>query len=265
MEFLVGLTLALGVSLGATVAGLDRDRAFYTSVALAVGTYYILFAVVGGSSEALIQEIAAYAVLATVAVLGFRRNFWLVVVALVGHGVFDVFHAHLIVNDGVPTYWPMFCASYDVMAGLYLALLLRRRSSTSPFPAGGDPIGQYVQSELDAAAALEASPAESFGRLERAHVLSQTSTREHVRVHWHMLIWGLQQRNAKEIAGQILRIVGAATKTALGLVPTGNTGGANVSPLKPMPVPGDLAEILAATTGRTRGKALRPEFDARAE
>jgi len=264
MEFLVGLTLALGVSVGATVAGLDRDRAFYTAVALAVGTYYILFAVMGGSPEALIREIAAYAVLAAIAVLGFRRNDWLVVVALVGHGVFDVFHGHLIVNDGVPAYWPMFCASYDVMAGLYLAWLMRRRSSVGPVRHGGRRIGEFVQAELDAAT-LEASPAARFGRLERAHVLSQTSTRDHVRVHWHMLVWAVRQGDRKEIAGQILRIVGAATKTALGLVPAGNTGGANVSPLKPLPVSGDLAEILASTSARARGGALLPELAAKSE
>ena len=73
-----------------------------------------------------------------------------------------------------------------------------------------------------------------------------------------MLCWGLRQRDAKEIAGQVLRIVGAATKTAFGLVPTGNTGGANISPLKRMPVSGDLAEILAAATGRATGKLLLP-------
>jgi hypothetical protein len=151
----------------------------------------------------------------------------------------------------------MFCMSYDVTAGLYLAWLLNRKSS-APSPMGGHPIGQYVQSELDAAAELQATPAVSFRRLERAHVLSQTSTREHVRVHWHMVAWGLRQRNAKETAGQILRIVGAATKTAFGLVPIGTTGGANVSPLKPMPVAGDLAEVLAATTGRSTGKLLLP-------
>jgi hypothetical protein len=258
MEFLVGLSLALGVSLGGTLAGLDRERAFYTTVALAVGTYYILFAVMGGSSEALIREVLAFAVLAAVAVVGFRRNFWLVVVALAGHGLFDVFHARLIVNEGVPAYWPMFCMSYDVTAALYLAWLLRRRSFAAPLPKGGRPIGAYVQSELDAATALQASPAASFRRLERAHVLSQTSTWEHVRVHWHMLRWGLRQRDAKEIAGQVLRIVGAATKTAFGLVPVGNTGGANTSPLKRMPVSGDLAEILAAATGRATGKLLLP-------
>ena len=114
MEFLIGLTLALGVSLGGTVVRLDRDRAFYAAVALAIGTYYLLFAVMGGSSSALTQEIAAYVVLAALAVAGFRTNLWLVVVALVGHGVFDVFHGELIENDGVPEYWVVDCAAETV-------------------------------------------------------------------------------------------------------------------------------------------------------
>lgn len=245
MEYLVGVALALVVSLGGTAAGLDRERAFYTAVALAVGTYYLLFAVMAGSTEALVAEAAAYAVLAMVAILGFRGHYWLVAAALVGHGVFDIFHARLIANAGVPAYWPMFCMSYDIAAGLYLAWLLHRRSS--PAPTADRRIGRHVQAELDAAALSDATPAASFRQLERAHVLSQTSTREHVRVHWHMLRWGLRQRDAKEVAGQVLRIAGAATKTAVGLVPIGNTGGANVSPLKPMPVPADLAELLAAS------------------
>src|SRR5690606_25904059 len=121
MEILVGLTLALGVSLGGTLAGLDRDRAFYAAVSLAVGTYYILFAVMGGSSEALIGEVAAYAVLAVVAVLGFRRNLCLVAFALVGHGGFVVFYGHLFANDGVPACRSTFCMRYRVPGVLYYA------------------------------------------------------------------------------------------------------------------------------------------------
>ena len=87
----------------------------------------------------------------------------------------------------------------------------------------------------------------AFTHLERAHVLGQSSTLLHVRVHWHMLVWGLRRRHAREVFGQVLRIAGAALLTPFGLVPAGNTGGANVSPLEPMPIPGDLqGEIDAA-------------------
>lgn len=107
-------------------------------------------------------------------------------------------------------------------------------------------IRPYVDTELEAASRAEADgdASQSFRHLERAHVLGQPSTVQHVRVHWQMLRWGWRQGQAREVLGQMTRIVGAATKTAFGMVPTGNTGGSNVSPIKPMPVPEDLAAII---------------------
>lgn len=102
----------------------------------------------------------------------------------------------------------------------------------------------HVEHELQIAT-LAPDAASQFSHLERAHILSQYSTRDHVAVHMAMLRWGLRQRDWRETAGQVVRIVGAATKTAIGWVPVGNTGGANVSPIKPMPLPDDLAEIIA--------------------
>ena len=107
-------------------------------------------------------------------------------------------------------------------------------------------IRPYVDAELEAAARTEIDGdlSRSFRHLERAHVLAQPSTVQHVRVHWRMLRWGWRRGQAREVLGQMTRIVGAATKTAFGMVPTGNTGGSNVSPIKPMPVPEDLAAII---------------------
>jgi hypothetical protein len=111
-----------------------------------------------------------------------------------------------------------------------------------------DTIQPYVQAELDLAwhALRGGERAKSFRHLERAHVLGQASTYQHVRVHVHMLAWALRTLSAREIAGQLLRTVGAATKTPFGLVPTGNTGGADVSPFKPLPIPADLARTIEA-------------------
>jgi hypothetical protein len=96
----------------------------------------------------------------------------------------------------------------------------------------------YVNEEL-----LLASKARKLGladkefqHLENAHVIGQESTFLHVKVHGLMLLWGCRNNSPKEIIGQMLRIVGAATKTAMGLVPQGNTGGVNVSPFKVMPI-----------------------------
>ncbi|MEX1216219.1 DUF3703 domain-containing protein [Saccharospirillum sp.] len=83
-----------------------------------------------------------------------------------------------------------------------------------------------------------------FAHLERAHVLGQESTYWHVKVHMLMLVWAIRNRSIRELLGQIFRIVGAATKTAFGLVPPGNTGGANVSPFKKMPIEPELATVI---------------------
>jgi hypothetical protein len=76
----------------------------------------------------------------------------------------------------------------------------------------------------------------AFSMLEDAHVIGQQSTYFHCLVHYKMLRHGLRYRDFREVFGQVVRLVGAFTKTAIGLVPIGTTGGVNVSPFKSMPV-----------------------------
>jgi hypothetical protein len=105
-----------------------------------------------------------------------------------------------------------------------------------------------VQAELDAAASAEAQGHfhSAFQHLERAHVLGQLATVEHVRAHWHMLRFALRNRRAGEAFGQAWRLIAAAAFTAVRLVPQGNTGGSNVNGLRQMAVPTDLQQITAA-------------------
>ena len=110
-------------------------------------------------------------------------------------------------------------------------------------------IQPYVETELLAAVSTEfaGKHQRAFLHLERAHVLGQSSTFHHVRVHWRMFCWGWRQRDVRECAGQLMRIIGAATKTAVGFVPSGNTGGSNVSPFKALPISTDLSKIIEMT------------------
>jgi Protein of unknown function (DUF3703) len=111
-------------------------------------------------------------------------------------------------------------------------------------------IKPFVDLEVQASAAAvkQGSLDVAFAHLERAHVLGQASTVEHVRIHCLMFLWGLKRGSPKEMVGQIFRIVGAATKTAIGFVPSGNTGGANISPFKRLPIEADLAAIIKSVT-----------------
>lgn len=104
--------------------GLERDRAFYPTVTIVIATYYGLFAVIGGSFHALMLESVGIVAFFVMALIGFRFTLWWVVAALAAHGVFDWFHGRLIEDPGVPSWWPMFCLTYDVVAAAYLSWLL---------------------------------------------------------------------------------------------------------------------------------------------
>ena len=112
-------------------------------------------------------------------------------------------------------------------------------------------IRPFVQAELDAAAAEEARGHfhSAFRHLERAHVLGQPQTSDHVRAHWHMLRFALRQRLAGEAFGQAWRLAAAACFTAFGLVPRGNTGGAGVNGFVTMAIPSDLRQAIALAAG----------------
>ena len=132
MTYLVGAFLALAVSGSATLLRVDRDRAFYPTVMAVIASYYALFAVMGGSDRALGIETAVITVFLAASVVGFKYSLWFVVAALAAHGIFDALHGQLIANPGVPSWWPPFCLTYDVVAAGYLAYLLLRRPLLSP-------------------------------------------------------------------------------------------------------------------------------------
>ena len=104
---------------------------------------------------------------------------------------------------------------------------------------------QAYDAELKAARAarLAEQAGVAFHHLERAHILSQRHTLQHVYVHWLMLRVAAASGACREAAGQVTRIVAAAVFSRI-WVPLGNTGRAGVSAVKPMPVPEDLRALL---------------------
>ena len=135
MAYLIGVVLAAAVCGLATIVGFDRDRAFYPTLTIVIASYYGLFAVMGGSTRALMHESLVIAGFLLVSVVGFKRNLWLLVVALVAHGMFDFIHAGVISDPGVPAWWPPFCLAYDVVTAAYLAALLARSKIPALSPA----------------------------------------------------------------------------------------------------------------------------------
>lgn len=128
MDYLIGLLLAVAACGAAAFVGFDRERGFYPIMLIVISPYYVLFAVTGGDGKALLSESMIAIAFVGAAVAGFRSSLWIVVAALAGHGIFDFVHHQFLRNDGVPVWWPGFCLVFDIVAALFLGVLLLKRS-----------------------------------------------------------------------------------------------------------------------------------------
>ena len=89
----------------------------------------------------------------------------------------------------------------------------------------------------------EKSLQQAWFHLERAHILGQAYPWQHSYVHWKMLLFGIRIKSTKEVIGQIPQLLMGGVKSFVGKIPVGNTGGANVPPLKPMTIPDEIMDI----------------------
>lgn len=89
----------------------------------------------------------------------------------------------------------------------------------------------------------EANLQQAWRHLEKAHVIGQAYPFQNSYVHWKMLRFGIKIKTGREIRGQIPRLLIGGIKSFVGKIPVGNTGGANVPPLKSLPIEREVADI----------------------
>ncbi|MFL5431606.1 MAG: DUF3703 domain-containing protein [Myxococcales bacterium] len=106
--------------------------------------------------------------------------------------------------------------------------------------------GKAFEKEIVSARALmrQNEYEQAFVHLERAHVLGQRHVAPHVLSHWLMLRIAVHRRSPAAMVGQAVRIVLGAVGSLLGSVPTGNTGGTNISMFKQLPIDPQLLKIM---------------------
>jgi uncharacterized membrane protein HdeD (DUF308 family) len=129
MPIVVGVLLGIAIAALAKFTRFDEERSFYSTVLVIIASYYVLFAVLGGSSHALVWELLIAVAFSTVAIIGALFLPTLVGIGIIAHGLFDLVHDMIIENPGVPTWWPAFCGSIDVVLGLWVMTLARSRSN----------------------------------------------------------------------------------------------------------------------------------------
>lgn len=93
-----------------------------------------------------------------------------------------------------------------------------------------------------------------FKCLERAHVIGQAYVIPHVKSHWLMFKLEVRRRRPAAAFGQVVRIVLGALGSAVGVIPTGNTGGSDISMFKRMPVEPEIQDIME---GRATDNSLK--------
>jgi hypothetical protein len=130
MEYAIGAILGAVICPFASVVGFDKERGFYPVVLIVIEGYYLLFATMAKSTDALLAETIPMFLFTAAAVLGFRRTPWIVVAGLALHGGFDFIRHAIIPNPGVPAWWPGFCLAIDVAMAGYLAVLIRVRKDS---------------------------------------------------------------------------------------------------------------------------------------
>ena len=97
---------------------------------------------------------------------------------------------------------------------------------------------------IDDAITVYRTSSDPWAPLERAHIASQPWAWPHTRVHAAMLRLAWHERDRREIAGQLIRLVVAGPGSLAKRYPPGNTGRTTMGLTEEGPIPADLAELL---------------------
>ncbi len=102
----------------------------------------------------------------------------------------------------------------------------------------------YKQLQQGKEALMKKNYSTSFYHFENAHILGQRHLFRHTLSHYWMFVFGIKTKSTKEIIGQFSRIIASLLFTLI-WVPKGNTGGANISPIKPIPIRKELQKYFS--------------------
>ena len=124
----------LGAAVGVLTILLARSirgqRWLYSIGLLVLPSLYALFALQAGEYAVGVKEmlygLPFLAAGLAFALVSLRQSAVVVGAFWMLHGLYDLMHARLITNPGVPGWYPVWCCSVDVVIGAYLLWLSRR-------------------------------------------------------------------------------------------------------------------------------------------
>ena len=104
-------------------SGMFAERSGAAMLLAAIASFYPVFAVISGDPLAIMLHVAIFAGFAALALRGFRYGLYIIAGGLIAHGLFDLSLMFTLITG--PTWWPAFCASLDLVAGLAIVRLIQ--------------------------------------------------------------------------------------------------------------------------------------------
>lgn len=120
---LIGAICGLFIVFALQRHGMLAERSGAAMLLAAIASFYPVFAVMASDPLAIVLHIAVFAGFASLAIRAFHFGLHLIAGGLIAHGLFDI-GVGLIHITG-PAWWPAFCASLDIVAGLLVLRLIQ--------------------------------------------------------------------------------------------------------------------------------------------
>lgn len=132
------IAVTLGILLGLMTIGISRQLHWenwaYSACLILLPLIYMFFGLFADGEAVILTEFLfgiPYFVAGILCIkYGFKRSGYVVAVLWLLHGLYDMNHAILFTNSGVPSWYPVFCAGVDIVVGLYLLVETFRSKDT---------------------------------------------------------------------------------------------------------------------------------------
>jgi hypothetical protein len=133
LSTVIGVIVGVIVAIPFTIIPINKflrprnEKKFYSLTLIPIAMIYIGFSYYYGNLTALHAEIVGVIIFTVLALLAQFMSSWILVVAYLGHGMWDIFHEIFVkgISDGIPwTQVPQgyaaFCLAYDVIIAVYV-------------------------------------------------------------------------------------------------------------------------------------------------
>lgn len=103
--------------------GMLSQRSGAAMLLAAIASFYPVFAVISGDPLAIIVHLAIFAGFSFLAIRAYHNGLHLIAGGLIAHGLFDIGTSSIHITG--PIWWPAFCASLDIVAGILILRLIQ--------------------------------------------------------------------------------------------------------------------------------------------